>query len=198
MATERKTSDHTESPESVTVRGEAAVVTGIGESVVTDAFMRNLGTISGNAFDDAMALAEQLTGESVKSFADEMGNGFAILDKDQKARLIGLKCVFLKWKFTDGDFGRFVNVAVITQDGAKYILNDGSTGICEQLWDYTQTTGKDAFRLAPRGLRDSNYATCGNCGKPRDSREDECTTCHDTDTKRGTGTTYYIDLAAEA
>lgn len=175
-------------------RGTARMVSGIGETVVTDEFMRSLGKVSGNAFDDAMALAQQITGESVKSFADEMGNGFAIL-KD-KAKLIGVRCLFLKWRFTDGDFGRFVNVAVLTPDGSKYIVNDGSTGIGDQLYQFTQDTGKDAFYLADNGLRESTYATCQNCGRPRPSTDDECGTCHDTGTGRGNGTTYYIDLAA--
>jgi hypothetical protein len=174
----------------------AEVVLTQTDTIITDAFMRNLGNISGNAFDDAMALAKDIIGEDVKSFADEMGTGFAILAKEDKAQLIGVQSLFLKWRFTDGDFGRYVNVAVLTQDGRKLILNDGSSGICQQLWDYTKTTAKDNYMLAKRGLRESTYATCGNCGKPRDTREDECAVCHDDDTKRGVGSTYYIDLAA--
>jgi hypothetical protein len=165
--------------------------------LIDDAFMRDLGKVSGNAFEDAMRLAEAL-GESVASFAEEMGNGFAILASEDKVQLVGVECLFLKWRFTDGDFGRYVNVAVLTHDGRKLILNDGSTGICGQLWDYTQATGKSTYGHAKRGLRASTYATCGakNCGVPRDSRDEECATCGDTDTRRGTGTTLYIDLAA--
>jgi hypothetical protein len=191
MATQRKHDADVE-PVSGTVTGY--------EPGINDDFMRKLGTVSGNAFDDALAIATAM-GAEVKSFATEMGTGFAVLSQMGKANLVGVKCLFLKWKFSEGDYGdEYVNVAVLTPDGGKYILNDGSTGICKQLREYTDRTASSTYMLADKGLRESSYATCAgkDCNKPRDARDEECEYCGDATAKRGTATTYYIDLAAPA
>jgi hypothetical protein len=170
---------------------------------ITDQFLRGIGKVSGDAFEDAMRLAEQIYGE-VGNFADEMGNGFAVL-KD-KTQLVGVKSLFLRWRWHDGDFGDFVSAAVVTATGGRYVINDGSSGIAAQLRDYEQEhPGKDGGMVAYYGLRESSYSTCKACGKPRDSRTDECfntlsngSVCGDTDTARGTESTFYIDLTGEA
>jgi len=167
---------------------------------MNDDTLRGIGS-SGDAFADALALAEAAFG-SVETVTEIMGNGFALLPKDDKGKLVGNKLLFLKWGFNDGDFGLFCSVAVVTADGQKYIVNDGSSGICGQLHQYTIKSGRFGGLVAPRGLRESTYSTCVSCGKPRSQFDETCSNvldngsaCGNTDTKRGTGTTYYIDLS---
>lgn len=167
---------------------------------LNDDTLRSIGS-SGDAFADALALAEAAFG-GVEVVTDIMGNGFTLLPKDDKAKLVGEKLLFLKWGFSDGDFGLFTSVAVVTGKGEKYIVNDGSAGICGQLHQYTIKSGRFGGLIAPRGLRESTYTTCVSCGKPRSQYDETCSNvldngsaCGNTDTKRGTGTTYYIDLS---
>lgn len=166
---------------------------------LTDDVLRGLGQ-TGDAFADAVAVAEAVYG-AVTDFSEEMGSGFQLLQ--DKAALVGKKLLFLKWSFTPGDFGVFCSAAVITADGGKFIVNDGSTGICTQLRELSIKTGRFGGSVAQRGLRESSYATCQACGQPRSSFDETCTNtlkngsvCGNTDTARGTGNTYYIDLSA--
>lgn len=179
---------------------DKAVEVRIPQILVTDEHLRQIGRGTGDVFADAMAIAEGLYGE-VKSFADELGTGFSILD--DKSVLVGKTCLFLVWRVHPGKFGSFVSAAVVTPDGGRYIVNDGSTGLGAQLKSFTQSDGKTGGYVSKKGLRSSTYATCDACGSPRDSTEDVCvsvlsngTECGDSNTKRGTGTTYYVDLSA--
>jgi hypothetical protein len=153
-----------------------------------------------DSFAAALALAEQTYGD-VLSFSGEMGNGFRILQ--DKAQLVSVRCLFLNWRFSEGDFGVFVSAAVVTEDGSKYIVNDGSTGMYADLMEYSARTGRFGGMVADNGLRVSEYATCTGCNSPRPSRVEVCTNtlhngsvCGDTDTGRGLSTTYYVDLSA--
>lgn len=166
---------------------------------LTDDVLRGLGE-SGDAFADALAVAEAVYG-AVTDFAEEMGSGFQLLQ--DKRPLVGKKLLFLKWGFTSGDYGVFCSAAVVTADGGKFIVNDGSTGICTQLRELSMKTGKFGGSVAPRGLRESSYTTCQGCGQPRTVFDNTCSNvlkngsvCNDTDVARGTGNTYYIDLSA--
>jgi hypothetical protein len=183
-------------------RDGVAIPTSADTSVMrelTDDVLRGIGD-TGDAFADALAIAEQLYG-SVQDITEEFGTGFELVS--DKNSLVGVKFVLLKWNFTQGDFGVFVSAAVVTAKGRKYILNDGSTGICQQLREFSMRTGKFGGFVAPRGLRSSQYATCQACGKPRSSFDETCpgilqngSVCGDTNTARGTGSTYYLDTAA--
>jgi hypothetical protein len=129
------------------------------------------------SFDDAVALAVAAYGE-VETASEELGDGFAILDKDDKGQLVKVPCMFLDWNFSLGDFGEFVSAHVISKTGAKFIVNDGSTGIYQQLRDYTnEHAGRQGGLFAPRGLRRSDYT-------------------YDDDGKQTPATTFYIDTAA--
>jgi hypothetical protein len=147
-----------------------------------------------HSFDDAMQLATELHG-SVEDIADEIGNGFVVL-KD-KSKLIGQKCLFIEWRFLDGDYGDdgFVAVTVMTARNEKFILTDGSTGIRDQLRDLTARTGRYGGYLVNSGLRVSQYDTCDECGKPRTRNELTCSRCDDVSDKRSKGETFYIDQA---
>ena len=166
---------------------------------LTDDVMRGIGE-TGDAFADAVAIAEQLYG-SVQELAEEFGSGFQLIET--KAALVGKKFLLLKWNFTQGDYGVYVSAAVVTAEGGKYIINDGSTGVCQQLHEYSVKHGKFGGFIASRGLRESTYATCKACGAPRSSFDETCanqlpngSTCGDADTARGAGNTFYLDLSA--
>lgn len=131
------------------------------------------------SFDDAVALTQVEMGEIVA--ADQViGDGFAIVqDKDT---LIGRPLLFMSWTFHSGDYGTFVSAqcAARGESGGvtKCIVNDGSTGIYQQLADYTNQTGKMGGLLARHGLRRSDY------------------TYTDIDGKEKPASTFYIDTSA--
>lgn len=149
-----------------------------------------------NSFDAAVALATEAYGP-VEDVADELGDGFALLDSDHKGRLIDVPLLFLEWSFYPGEFGsKFVAARVMARnpDGgtSKYIVNDGSTGIADQLAEYSKRTGKYGGLMAKRGLRASEYTYCELCRTVQ---------CENSEVHRSNGahkkaSTYYIDTAA--
>jgi len=166
-----------------------------GQSVrVDDETMRGIQT-----FEDAMALSTELHGD-VESIADVMGSGFVVTDKDE---LVGREMILLNWHFSAGDYGRpFASVAAVLKDGAKVIFNDGGTGICTALMDFTRSRGRWGGVHVPHGLRASEYATCPECNRPRSEYDVICTNvlsngseCGDTSEKRLRGATYYLDTS---
>lgn len=146
------------------------------------------------SWDDVQALMNATHG-AVEDFTERYGSGFAVVDK---SLFVGKPTVFLEWHFSDGDFGdKFVSVVAMAKDGTKGIINDGGTGICDQLLVVSFEDGKYGGVLAPKGLRKSTYDTClgleGNCGRPRKPSQSQCEHCGDRSERRGTGETYYID-----
>ena len=131
-----------------------------------------LSAIQGYAEARALALADSVSGE-LESFAD-YGNGFTVLPSDEKARLVKVPFIVLAWAFHTGDNGAFVSATIVTKTGEKLILNDGSTGIRDQLAKVTDkrtARGLDAVKATsgldvPGGLRRSDY-------KYRDDRGEE-------------------------
>jgi hypothetical protein len=97
-------------------------------------------------------------------FADQvLGDGFSVLSTDEKMTLIGRPMMLLEWRFNDGQQGEFVSCRAVVktgdlpQDIKKIIINDGSTGIRDQLKKFTGMTGKRSGLLIRRGLRVSEY-----------------------------------------
>lgn len=135
------------------------------------------------SFDDVTALlaAEGITLDS----ADEvLGNGFTILDKDEKGMLVGIPLVCLSWQFNAGDNGEFVSINIVAKMPgnvvpSKFVVNDGSTGIRDQLKAYSNKTGKFAGLTVKRGFRRSDYPYTDADGKTR------------------TATTFYLDTSAK-
>jgi hypothetical protein len=114
------------------------------------------------SFEDAMRLATSAHGTVVNAHESlELGDGFKIADEEDKGRLIGVPLMLLEWSFRDGDFGDYVSIRAISQgeDGktTKWILNDGSTGIKEDLEDFTKKTGRTGGLFVRNGLRVSRY-----------------------------------------
>jgi hypothetical protein len=118
------------------------------------------------------------TGESVRLTAKELReldvNGLAqfvsyatseVIESDQygtiltdKINLVGKPFVIVHYEFHPGEFGEFVSLWVMTNDGARYIVNDGSTGICAQMRDLADTgKAEGGMIVCGHGLRASDY-----------------------------------------
>jgi len=130
------------------------------------------------SFDDALALvAEKLGGQEKVGVADqEIGDGFKLLEN--KDTLIGIEMLLVTWDFHMGDFGEFVSAKVVTRDGQKYIVNDGSSGIRDQLMQYSAKKNSQGGLFCRKGLRRSEY-------KYTDEKGNETP-----------ATTYYLDTSA--
>jgi hypothetical protein len=87
----------------------------------------------------------------------EFGDGFKLLRKKQKETLVGKPFVVAAYKFNDGDFGTFVTMHIVTKTNDKFIINDGSTGIKDQLTEFFNKTGQLGGLVCPGGLRYSDY-----------------------------------------
>lgn len=106
-------------------------------------------------FNDAMRLLND-SGITVVDASEEIGDGFTLIKSDEeKAKLVGVPMILISWNFNAGDFAKtFVSIRGITQDGLKFVLNDGGTGIRDQLDKYT---GQMGGLFVPHGLRRSDY-----------------------------------------
>lgn len=110
---------------------------------------------------DAMDYAKSL-GIDVN---DETENivGLRVINKDDKATLVGVPFFLLSWQFREGDNGEFVSAVIAFQDGSKAVVNDGSTGIRDQLKGLTADRiaaghpTPQALRMVSKGLRRSDY-----------------------------------------
>ena len=111
------------------------------------------------SFEDAISLLVE--SGTVATDAAELGNGFTVLAKDDKRRLVGIPFVILSFDFTPGDFGAdFVSAMIMTKGGEKLIVNDGSSGICAQLRDIAARMPAGAKHrgiVCKHGLRASDY-----------------------------------------
>lgn len=102
----------------------------------------------------------------------DYGTGFEIA-KD-KSNLVGVPFLILDWRFNKSDHSDerpFVSAAIVTKDGRKLILNDGGTGICEQLTNVTaQREAKNhptpqSGLIVKDGLTRSDYSYVNDNGK---------------------------------
>lgn len=93
----------------------------------------------------------------IENISDVLGNGFSVLD--DKMRLIGAELVIVKYgeHKSDKNDGTFATIHVVTRDGGKWIVNDGSTGIRDQLRELKDKAGTVCPLYVPKGLRVSEY-----------------------------------------
>lgn len=150
------------------------------------------------SYEDALALAEAVHGD-VLDIAEELGTGFVLL-KD-KGKLVDQEFVLVQWRFTAGEFSKmFVSAALVTKTGDKYIITDGSSGIMDQLFTFSQDQKRFGGVRVHHGLRVSAYDTCAECGRPRSKDEVVCSNekCGDETDRRSKGETYYLDLTPAA
>lgn len=111
------------------------------------------------SWSDAEKLVASI-GVPVENF-DDYGTGFKVLE--DKAKLVKEPFVILEHRFSQGDKGTFVScVIVVKSTNQKLIVNDGSTGIRDQLLtvDAKRTEKGIDVRIpivVPNGLRVSEY-----------------------------------------
>lgn len=137
-------------------KSETAVVTFNNAPKWDDAALKEM-----DSFESAIALVQAELGGTIVP-ASELGNGFTVLNGDDKVQLVGLPCLFMGWTFNLGDQGEFVSATVVAKGAGgsliKAIVNDGSTGIYKQLRQFTeQSGGKQGGLAAANGLRYSEY-----------------------------------------
>lgn len=143
----------------------AVPATTSGEVVKTDRLfsedeLRNIGS-----FDDAMALLNEKLGAEIYDASTEIGDGFDMLEN--KDKLLENAFVAVSWSFSEsadfrdenGNPSKFVVMRVVTSRGEKFIITDGSTGICRQMLNFTARTGKLSGLVVKGGLRKSTYKT---------------------------------------
>ena len=102
----------------------------------------------------------------------DYGTGFEICKN--KDRLIDTDLVIVEWRFNVsevGSEGAFVSAAVVTKNGEKWILNDGGSGIYQQLRMVTDQRNRaghahpQAALMVKNGLTKSEYTYEGEKGK---------------------------------
>lgn len=119
------------------------------------------------SFDDAMRLVEDKFGGEIYS-ADMLGDGFTLVEgNDDKVQFIGSPMLILSatlhdsktMKNDDGSPKQFAVLRIVTKDGRKAIVTDGSTGIMEQVKamrvHVPASEGKPIY--VPKGFRVSEY-----------------------------------------
>ncbi len=120
--------------------------------------------------DDAFKLALKngfVVAGGVERSTEVLGNGFAVLPTKDKAKLVGVRFLIMSWQYNEGDQGEFVSANIVTKDGDRFVLNDGSTGILRQLRQLEARRREEApglpdaiYRtnlMAENGLRASDY-----------------------------------------
>lgn len=105
------------------------------------------------SFDDALAAARAVDGDILDVADSELSTGFAVLDTNGKARLVGVPFIVLDWRFANGEKGEFVSLSIVTKHNEKLIVNDGSTGIRDQM----KRLGQPRTLGVRHGLRVSEY-----------------------------------------
>lgn len=129
-----------------------------------------------SSFDDALKLAAEKFGhDNIALASDVIGDGFKLLES--KDQLIGTQILLLSWDFYMGDHGEFAAIRVVTRDGRKLVVNDGSSGIRDQLMAYEAKTQRKGGLLVEKGFRRSDYEYEDEKGQKKPA------------------TTYYLDLS---
>lgn len=118
--------------------------------------------LSIKSWDDISDLLDQNGYETV--IADQvMGDGFQIMSRDDKRRLIGVPIHILDWKFYDSKMGGFVSARIVAKIGdkptdiAKYRVSDGGKGIYKDLLRVTEKLDRTHSLSVRRGFRVSEY-----------------------------------------
>lgn len=150
-----------ETPESA---AKALTVAGMPDELRKQALTKEQRQEIGS-FADALKYAEQaavsLGLPGVAKATDVFGDGYKLTEKSE---LVGKRMVVVDWHFSDGDFGPagFVSVNAVLADDTRVVFNDGSTGVRDQLTDFTLKL-KSTLNIARQpivcedGLRVSEY-----------------------------------------
>lgn len=111
--------------------------------------------VSIDSYEQALALVNNNGG--IVEIGEVAGDGYVITkDKDI---LLNIPFLLIDWKeVTDPETLRdYATIRLITSDGRKYRLSDGSTGIYKQLTEIRDRTGFVTGIRVPKGLTKSEY-----------------------------------------
>ena len=198
MATSRK--PNTESSTDGIVSAEEVEAHIAGKDIVQQNTFDHDQLAGIESFSDAMALAAAQFDGVVQAHDDpNLGTGFRLTSDDDKFRLCGVPLLLLDWRFNPGDYGDdYVSIHAIQQDengkAIKLVINDGGTGICRDLRDYTTKTARMGGVFVRRGLRVSEYDTDAETGLPIGKMM--VAQYHKEGRKIGKGKTFYLDFSA--
>lgn len=130
------------------------------------------------------------------SFGEEISDGFEKVSDEDKTKFVKVPILILDWERMPGDMGMFATIRFITQEGKRYRMSDGSTGIYDQL-TRIEVEREKLGHPAPtqglavrRGLRKSEYWV-SKASKQVIPREDLGAVPED---ERFKGATYYLDF----
>lgn len=113
-------------------------------SVVSDDMLAEI-----QSFDDALAVINEVFGGEIVEADKVLGTGFGIAD--EKAAYIGITLAVLKAERNPsdkGEKGRFWTLHAVAKDGRKVIINDGGSGIADQMDALVQRHGS-LFHVRP-------------------------------------------------
>jgi len=145
--------------ENVTVTESGTIEKASKPRAFDDDSLRGIGS-----FNDALDTLRTASNGIVDNF-DDYGTGFVVLPTAEKRRLCGVPFVIIEWAFTSGKNGEFVSAYVVTKTGEKLIVNDGSTGMRDQLRKVADMRLSKGFSelgamtnlFCARGLKESTY-----------------------------------------
>lgn len=149
---EKSFDDESDTGEIATVGRKVSIQTAAGGTLLADS-----SELKQLSFSDYQAMFEgQLVSVSDEELSDQFG---PILNDRAKDRLVGVPFIVVSWTFNHSEkFGAdFVSMLVVTQSSEKFIVNDGSTGICAQLQVASAKKGITGGLACPKGLRASDY-----------------------------------------
>lgn len=121
---------------------------------------------------DSLATLAKSEGVVIGDTSD-YGTGFTVLETKDKATLVGTEFAIVQVDFNDsevGDSGEFVTLHIVTRDGRKLILNDGSTGIYAQVKSMVKRMPAGTTRVlikCPKGLTRSDYKYVNDKGEEK-------------------------------
>jgi len=110
------------------------------------------------SFDEAMKAAQKEYGEIVDA-STAIGTGFDLMDTEGKDQLVGVPFIVLEMRFnwSEAYNQEFVSFLAVTEDGRRFIVNDGSTGVYRQLRTFYDEWKRPGGLLVKGGLRRSDY-----------------------------------------
>ena len=117
------------------------------------------------SFADLAKLINETGVEHVDIADTVLSDGFELLSTTEKDQLVNRPFAIVSWQFAEGDQGEFVTLRCVTKDNRKVIINDGSTGIHEQVRKL-HDAGVMPVVFVGKGLRRSDYVRKSEAGIP--------------------------------
>lgn len=140
------------------------------------------------SFEDALAYFN--ANEGIVNIGDVAGDGY-ILTRD-KEQLVNVPFVVIDWRdvVDDATARMYATIRLITSDGRKYRINDGSTGIYQQLTEIRDRHGLSRGIAVAKGLFKSEYLVSN------DEHNYGQVVAKDYSGKKGPAATYYLNQSS--